>query len=177
MKIFPPDSLVTIINSLGNIDLVVFTGNLTKNQKRNEFESLQGNMDELDYPYFIIPASEELKKDFGLNFKEFWYDLNFTFEAGNYQFLGITSKNFLNDKKDDFPPETISWLNDELIPDKHKILFFDEEIFENTRNWQEIIKPVSEQNLSAIFANNSELPKELDNLFIYPISKQKDKKD
>ena len=151
-KSLSPDSLVNIINK-NKMDFVVFNERTTKNGRLGEFKNLQSILDNLNCKYFLIPDVSELKNERLFNFQEYWYDIDFSVQYENKKFIGISSEKFLDDDKNNFTPETINWLNEELADSTlHYFLFINGDLFNSYNNYNKVIKNAVKVKSFTIFS-------------------------
>jgi outer membrane protein assembly factor BamB len=152
------DSLVRNINSYGELSFVLFTGSVTSNGNRSEFESLKNSLDSLKSQYILLPSGRDTRDTEGWNrFIEFFGDDKFALNGNGFAFIGINPSlpyrgiNFYSN-------ENILWLKeilDEINLDK-EIYFFTPIEFEKVNNWQNLFNLLQKKNLKLIINVSSE---------------------
>jgi outer membrane protein assembly factor BamB/predicted phosphodiesterase len=116
------------INSLGNIDFVLVTGDITDMNIGNNLQTAKNVLDELHMPYHIIPGNHDTKwTDSGNgNFINLWGDDKFIFDYDGIKFIGMHQGPELRMADGHFAPHDLRWLDSLLthLPDKNQPIIF-----------------------------------------------------
>ncbi|MFX1499644.1 MAG: metallophosphoesterase family protein, partial [Promethearchaeota archaeon] len=85
------DKAIKKINEIVNVDLVVHTGNVTKNSYKDEFRIARDKMSELKYPYLIVPGYTDSKPPAWDYWKNYFGEPDPLFENDMIYFQGLNS--------------------------------------------------------------------------------------
>lgn len=85
------DLAIEKINQLDEIDLVIHTGNLTKNSYKEEFRSARETLKQLDYPYLVVPGYTDSKPPAWEYWRQYIGDADPLYENEKLYFQGINS--------------------------------------------------------------------------------------
>jgi len=119
---------VSDINSLGNIDFVLVTGDITDMNIDDNLLKAKNALDELTMPYYIIPGNHDTKwTDSGnSNFFDLWGNDKFIFDYASIKFIGMHQGLELRMADGHFAPHDLRWLDSILtnLPDKIQPIIF-----------------------------------------------------
>ncbi len=90
-KITNFDKAIEEINKLSDVDLVIHTGNLTKNSYKEEFIIVKEKLNILKYPYLIVPGYTDSHPEAWKYWEHYIGDLDPLYENDKIYFKGINS--------------------------------------------------------------------------------------
>lgn len=85
------EKTLEFINSIPQVDLVVHTGNLTKNGFKAEFKSARRKLNTLKHPYIVVPGHSDSSPPAWDYWEEFIGPLDPSFKSDKLFFQGINS--------------------------------------------------------------------------------------
>ncbi|MFX0075191.1 MAG: metallophosphoesterase family protein [Candidatus Hermodarchaeota archaeon] len=94
------DRAIEKINKISDVDLVVHTGNLTKNSFKDEFRLARDKLHQLDHPFIAVPGFTDSKPHAWEYWKQYFGEFNPLFENDTIYFQGMNSTTL--DSKDGF---------------------------------------------------------------------------
>ena len=94
------DQAVEKINKIKEVDLVVHTGNLTKNSFKEEFKLARNRLHQLNHPFIAVPGFTDSKPHAWEYWKQNFGEFNPLFENDTIYFQGMNSTTL--DSKDGF---------------------------------------------------------------------------
>ncbi len=103
-------------------DFVVVTGDLSNMGSDAELNAVKSILDQLKYPYYIIPGNHETNwsESAGMTFKRIWGADRFNFSFGNFCFLGYNTGPFMKMGDGLVKNEDLIWLQSQLIQAKRQ---------------------------------------------------------
>lgn len=90
-KISNLDRAINAINKIDNVDLVVHTGNVTRNSYKEEFRIAREKIDKLKYPFIVIPGYSDSKPSTFSHWERYFGSADPLFENEKLYFQGINS--------------------------------------------------------------------------------------
>jgi 3',5'-cyclic AMP phosphodiesterase CpdA len=94
------DRVIENINKNNEVDLVVHTGNLTKNSFKEEFRIARDKLHQLEHPFIAVPGFTDSKPHAWEYWKQYFGEFNPLFENDKIYFQGMNSTTL--DSKDGF---------------------------------------------------------------------------
>jgi predicted phosphodiesterase len=94
------DKAIRKINTINDVDLVVHTGNLTKNSFKEEFRLGKDKLGQLEHPYIAVPGFTDSKPHAWEYWRQFFGEFNPLYENDKIYFQGMNSTTL--DSKDGF---------------------------------------------------------------------------
>jgi hypothetical protein len=94
------DKAVGKVNMIDDVDLVVHTGNLTKNSFKEEFRLAKDKLHQLEHPYIAVPGFTDSKPHAWEYWRHYFGEFNPLFENDKIYFQGMNSTTL--DSKDGF---------------------------------------------------------------------------
>ena len=85
------DKAIERINKIGDIDLVIHTGNVTLNSYKEEFKIAKEKIDNLNYPYLVVPGYTDSKPPAWKYWKQNFGEFDPLFENDKIYFQGLNS--------------------------------------------------------------------------------------
>ncbi|MBD3197157.1 MAG: hypothetical protein GF317_19030 [Candidatus Lokiarchaeota archaeon] len=85
------DKTIRYINNIPNVDLIVHTGNLTRNGFKSEFKSAKEKLKKLTHPYIIVPGHTDSHPPAWDYWEEYIGPLDPSFKNHKLYFQGINS--------------------------------------------------------------------------------------
>ncbi|MFX1454548.1 MAG: metallophosphoesterase family protein [Promethearchaeota archaeon] len=85
------DRAIEQINDIKDIDLIIHTGNVTKNGYKEEFRIAKEKLDKLMYPYLVVPGFSDSKPPFWEYWKRYMGEFDPFFENNKFYFQGLNS--------------------------------------------------------------------------------------
>lgn len=85
------DKAIDYINDISDVDLVVHTGNLTKNSYKEEFRIAKEKLKKIKYPYIIVPGYTDSHPEAWKYWNHYIGDLDPLYENYKIYFKGINS--------------------------------------------------------------------------------------
>jgi 3',5'-cyclic AMP phosphodiesterase CpdA len=85
------DRAIEKINKINDIDLVIHTGNVTQNSYKEEFRIARDKINNLEYPYLVVPGYTDSKPPFWEYWKHYFGELDPLFENEKLYFQGLNS--------------------------------------------------------------------------------------
>ncbi len=85
------DRAIEKINTIKNIDLVVHTGNVTKNSFKEEFRIAKEKLNKLEYPYLVVPGYTDSKPPAWEYWKQYLGESDPLYENEKIYFQGLNS--------------------------------------------------------------------------------------
>ncbi len=85
------DRTINYINNKDNIDLIVHTGNLTKNGYKSEFITAKEKLDKLKHPYIVVPGQTDSSPPAWDYWEEYIGPLDPSYKNDKLFFQGINS--------------------------------------------------------------------------------------
>jgi outer membrane protein assembly factor BamB/predicted phosphodiesterase len=107
---------VSDINSLGNMDFAIVTGDITEMGTNEEITTAKKLLDELAIPYYVIPGNHDTgwSESGGVSFiTTFGYD-KFAFEHKGFKFIGTASGPYVRMSDGHIPRAAVVWLDSVL---------------------------------------------------------------
>ena len=143
------------VNSLGNLDFVLVSGDITDMNIGDNLGTAKQILDSLTIPYYIIPGNHDTKwsGSAGANFRRLWPDDQFVFDAGKYRFIGFHQGPILRMDDGHIPREDLDWLKLTLeATGKNKpiILVMHYALTSSIDNWFECVEIIKDYNIRAI---------------------------
>ncbi|MHA2180055.1 MAG: metallophosphoesterase family protein [Promethearchaeota archaeon] len=90
-KITNFDRAIEKINSIKDIDLVIHTGNVTQNSYKEEFRIAKDKINNLTYPYLIVPGYTDSKPPYWDYWGKYFGEFDPSFENEKFYFQGLNS--------------------------------------------------------------------------------------
>ena len=116
------DIAIKRINQIDDVDLVVHTGNLTKNSFKEEFRLAKDKLHQLNYPFIVVPGYTDSKPHAWEYWKQNFGEFNPLFENDKIYFQGMNSTTL--DSKDGFVGrKKLSNFIDKVLSLGHQKLF------------------------------------------------------
>ncbi|MHA2006468.1 MAG: metallophosphoesterase family protein [Promethearchaeota archaeon] len=85
------DRAINKVNTIQDVDLVIHTGNVTKNSYQEEFSIAKGKISNLNYPYLVVPGYTDSKPPFWDYWRKYFGDLDPLFENEKLYYQGLNS--------------------------------------------------------------------------------------
>ena len=85
------DIAIEKINKIKDVDLVIHMGNVTRNSYKEEFRIAKDKINNLAYPYLVVPGYTDSKPPFWEYWKQYFGDLDPLFENEKLYFQGLNS--------------------------------------------------------------------------------------
>ncbi len=85
------DKAINIINKIPDVDLVIHTGNLTKNSYKEEFKLAKEKLNKIKYPHLVVPGYTDSYPDVWKYWEHYIGDLDPLYENDKIYFKGINS--------------------------------------------------------------------------------------
>ena len=85
------ESLIEVINDIEDIDLVIHTGNLTKNSYMEEFKTAKEKLSQIKHPYIAVPGYSDSKPPAWEYWQKYFGTMDPLFENEKIYFQGINS--------------------------------------------------------------------------------------
>lgn len=148
----PIEELIDSLNTIENMDMVFISGKLSENGTFEEFENTSKLLNNLESPYCVLPGKNEIRRTGLINFREFWFDLNYSFEIRDIQLIGLTGEFFLNSRDLVFTPETIKWLSETVNPDKSIFIFTNTPDPNNYKNIGKVMESIPDSSFAGFLA-------------------------
>lgn len=107
---------VSDINSLGNMDFAIVTGDITEMGTNEEITTAKELLDELAIPYYVVPGNHDTgwSESGGVSFiTTFGYD-KFAFEHKGFKFIGTASGPYVRMSDGHIPRDAVVWLDSVL---------------------------------------------------------------
>jgi outer membrane protein assembly factor BamB/predicted MPP superfamily phosphohydrolase len=148
------------INSLGGIDFVILSGDITEMGSNAELESVKTILDSLNKPYHIIPGNHDTKwSESGCTkFSELWGEDKFNFEFKAYRFIGMHQGPLMRMGDGHFAPEDLRWLDSQLaslLGKNQPIIFVSHyPIDASIDNWYEVIDRLKPFNVKVVLCGH-----------------------
>ena len=121
------ENIIKDINNKKEISFVIITGNISKNSKNEEIDSVKIMLDNLKVPYYIIPGNDDAKLNEScyMEFKELWKDNKFAFNYNGIEHIGLNCGIFMRERGH-FRIEDMQWLDSILakLPDTDQVFFY-----------------------------------------------------
>lgn len=142
---------VSDINSLGEIDFAIVTGDITEMGTDEEIKKAKELLDGLSIPYYVIPGNHDTgwSESGGVSFIEtFGYD-KFVFEHKGYKFIGTASGPYVRMSDGHIPRDAVVWLDSVLnaTPDSQPIINANHYPLDNSLdNWFEMTDRLKQHN-------------------------------
>lgn len=139
-----------------DIDFVIISGDITELDVGANLDSAQAILDQLRFPYHIIPGNHDTKwsASGGRKFERLWGDDKFQFEYNGIRFIGLHQGPLLRMGDGYIVPEDLAWLDSLLtgLPDPHQKLIFITHygLDESVSNWFEFLDLIKPYNTQAI---------------------------
>ena len=155
------------INSLGNIDFVVFTGDITEMGTDEELKKAKEIISKLEKPWYIVPGNHDTgwSESGGVSFiREFGYD-KFVFEHEGYKFIGCASGPYVRMSDGHIPRDAIVWLEKVLsqTPKDQRIIFANHYPLDSSLdNWYDAVDRLKEYNIQFAICGHGHRNKNMD---------------
>ncbi|MFX0047445.1 MAG: metallophosphoesterase family protein, partial [Candidatus Hermodarchaeota archaeon] len=94
------DKAIGKINKIEEVDLVVHTGNLTKNSFKEEFKTAKDKLRQFEHPYLVVPGFTDAKPLAWEYWRHYFGEFNPLYENDKIYFQGMNSTTL--DSKDGF---------------------------------------------------------------------------
>jgi 3',5'-cyclic AMP phosphodiesterase CpdA len=85
------DKAIKEINEINDVDLVVHTGNMTKNSFKEEFRIAKEKIKQIEHPYIVVPGYTDSRPPAWEHWMHFFGDLDPLYENEKLYFQGINS--------------------------------------------------------------------------------------
>ena len=107
---------VNQINTSGDIDFVLVTGDITEEGDRASMTAAKSVLDQLKMKYYIIPGNHDTKwsESGGTYFSKLFGNDRFKFEYDGFLFLGFNTGPLLRIADGHVYPQDITWIKKEL---------------------------------------------------------------
>ncbi|MFA3783035.1 PQQ-binding-like beta-propeller repeat protein [Melioribacteraceae bacterium 4301-Me] len=147
-------SVFDSVNSNNDINFIVISGNLTKDQQSNEFKLLNELVSKSKIPVYLIPGIDETFRlgDTWLNYFLEVSDDRFSFEKDGFVFIGF-NPNVPFRKIYYFTNDILVWLEKQLSTyslDKEKYIFLPEDVKTKCLNWNKFISLIEKKNVKLL---------------------------
>ncbi len=116
------DKAIRKINTINDVDLVVHTGNLTKNSFKEEFRLGKDKLDQLEHPYIAVPGYTDSKPHAWEYWKQNFGESNPLFENDKIYFQGMNSTT-LDSKEGFVGRKKLNNFIDKVLSLSHQKLF------------------------------------------------------
>lgn len=159
---------VNDINTLPNIDFVVFTGDVTDYGADHEFAEAKRILDGLRKKWYIFPGNHDTKwSENGCNsFKKVFGAEHFAFNFGKYRFIGCGSGPNMRMSPGLVSREDVLWLRSEvskLEKSNQPVIFMNHYPLDNSlSNWYLIIDEIKKTNVQASLCGHGHANLKLD---------------
>jgi len=151
-KSIPIEEVLDSVNTVVDLNLVIFSGDLTKSGEYEEIEAVNKLLDNLNAPCIVLPGKSEISRLGLISFRKFWFDLNYSFVIGDAQIIGLTGESFLNSGDLIITKETLQWLSDNVNPEKHIYIFTNSPDPNNYRNINEVMTSIPDSSFAGFLA-------------------------
>ena len=85
------DKAIELINKINDVDLVIHAGNVTKNSYKEEFALARQKMDNLIYPFLVVPGYTDSIPPAWQYWRQYFGDHNPLYENEKFFFQGLNS--------------------------------------------------------------------------------------
>ncbi|MBD2751295.1 outer membrane protein assembly factor BamB family protein [Spirosoma validum] len=159
---------VNDINSLSDIDFVVFTGDVTDYGADREFAEAKRILDGLTKKWYIFPGNHDTKwSENGCNsFKTVFGAEHFAFDFGKYRFIGCGSGPNMRMSPGLVSREDVLWLRsevDKLNGSDRPVIFMNHYPLDNSlANWYLVIDEIKKTNVQAALCGHGHANQSLD---------------
>ncbi|GAB4022465.1 outer membrane protein assembly factor BamB family protein [Spirosoma koreense] len=156
------------INSLPNIDFVVFTGDVTDYGADREFAEAKRVLDGLTRKWYIFPGNHDTKwSENGCNsFRKVFGAERFAFDFGKYRFIGCGSGPNMRMSPGLVAREDVLWLRSEVDKLKNSdkpVIFMNHYPLDNSlSNWYLLIDELKKTNVQAALCGHGHANQKLD---------------
>ena len=116
------EKAINEINAMNNIDLVVHTGNLTKNSFKEEFKSAKDTLELLKHPYLAVPGFTDSKPHAWEYWRRYFGDFNPLYENEKIYFQGLNSTT-LDSKEGYIGRKKLNRFIDKVLALSHQKIF------------------------------------------------------
>ena len=158
---------VADINSQGNMDFAIVTGDITEMGTDEEIKKAKELLDGLDIPYYVIPGNHDTgwSESGGVSFiKTFGYD-KFAFEHNGFKFIGTASGPYVRMSDGHIPRDAVVWLDSVLnaTPEDQPIINANHYPLNNSLdNWFELTNRLKKYNTQFSICGHGHANKALD---------------
>ena len=121
-KILNLEKAINEINAMNNIDLVVHTGNLTKNSFKEEFKAAKDTLELLKHPYLAVPGFTDSKPHAWEYWRHNFGDFNPLYENEKIYFQGLNSTT-LDSKEGYIGRKKLNRFIDKVLSLSHQKIF------------------------------------------------------
>lgn len=158
---------VSDINSLGNMDFAIVTGDITEMGTNEEITKAKELLDGLTIPYYVVPGNHDTgwSESGGVSFIEtFGYD-KFAFEHKGFKFIGTASGPYVRMSDGHIPRDAVVWLDSVLnaTPENQPIINANHYPLNNSLdNWFEMTDRLKQHNTQFSICGHGHANKALD---------------
>ncbi len=109
-------TVVEDIQQAGNASFAIVSGDISEVDMDNNLDRAKSLLDSMDIPYYIIPGNHDTKwtNSGGARFSQLWDDDRFTFEIGDYRFIGLHQGPLMRMGNGYIDPDDITWVHNVL---------------------------------------------------------------
>ena len=151
---------VADINALGDIDLVLLSGDVTEFGSDEQFRLTKSILDSLHPPLYIIPGNHDTKwsESGATSFRKFWGHDRFVFRSAGLTFIGLHQGPIMKMGDGHWAPEDLRWLDSVLaaLPDPRQplVLVTHYPIDPGIANWYEVLDRLKRFNTQVVLVGH-----------------------